>query len=112
MNTESGQDDLGDDDGEWFDIAYPASGYTFPGQALIHQILFDDSSIHVELTDGRVLSIPLNWIPTLLNATPADRKKFRITEDRTGAIWDPREGPINDELFIKYYLSPVCDPKS
>ncbi len=44
---------------QWYDIPYPASAYTFPDEALLHGVRFDDNYIHLELTDGRVLSIPL-----------------------------------------------------
>ena len=57
-------------------IAYPASEYTFPRQATIHNVRFDDAYIHVDLTDGRILSIPLWWIPTVHNAPAEDRLKF------------------------------------
>ena len=66
-------------------IAYPASEYTFPHQAAIHDVRFDDSHIHLDLTDGRILSIPLWWIPTVYNAcllypspSPPDRTRPRM----------------------------------
>jgi hypothetical protein len=37
---------------------YPISAYTFPDEARIHRVRFDDEYIHVTLTDGRVLSTP------------------------------------------------------
>ncbi len=85
-------------------IAYPASEYTFPKHALIHAVRFDDTHIHLDLTDGRILSIPLWWIPTVYNATPEDRLKFEINRSRTMIIWDPDKGNINDELRLEDYL--------
>ena len=89
----------------WYDIPYPASAYTFPSEALIHKVRFDEQHIHLDLTDGRILSIPLSWIPTLHNAAPAERRKFTISRDRKALIWDPDVCAINDELFIDDYLS-------
>ena len=43
----------------WYEIPYPASAYTFPREALLHRVWFDADYIHMELTDGRVLSVPL-----------------------------------------------------
>ena len=89
---------------KWYDIAYPASAYTFPREALLHRVRFDKDYIHLELTDGRVLSIPLSWIPTLHNAEPEEREKYKISQDRKMIIWDPDKGSINDEVRIDDYL--------
>ncbi len=87
-------------------IAYPASEYTFPHQATIHDVRFDEAYLHIDLTDGRILSIPLWWIPSVYNATAEDWLKFEISRSRTMIIWDPDKGPINDELRLEDYLGP------
>jgi hypothetical protein len=87
-----------------FPVQYPLSAYTFPAEAHIHQVRFDDQYLHVELTDGRLLAIPLWWIPTLYNALPAEREKYQINQQRTMLIWDPAQSAINDELRIADYL--------
>jgi len=87
-------------------VQYPVSAYTFPREALIHQVRFDDEYMHVELTDGRMLSIPLWWIPTLHHASPEDREKYEINQSRTMIIWDPEKCAINDEIRIVDYLGP------
>jgi hypothetical protein len=89
-----------------YEIKYPASAYTFPQVSLIHDVRFDEEYIHVDLTDGRILSIPLWWIPTVHNASPEERLKFEISRSRTMIIWDPDKGEINDELRIEDYLVP------
>ena len=89
---------------KWYDISHPASAYTFPHDALLHRVRFDKDYMHLELTDGRVLSIPLSWIPTLHNAEPAEREKYEISQDRTMIIWDPDKCSINDEVRIDDYL--------
>ncbi|MEW6284925.1 MAG: DUF2442 domain-containing protein [Chloroflexota bacterium] len=91
---------------KWYDIPYPASAYTFPREALIHRVRFDKEYMHVELTDGRLLSIPLWWIPTLHNAAPEEREKYEISQDRKMIIWDPDKCAINDEVRIDDYLAP------
>jgi hypothetical protein len=87
-----------------YKIPYPVSAYTFPEEARIHQVRIDDEYIHFELTDGRVLSVPLRWIPTLYNAEPEEREKYEINRDRTVLIWDPEKCAINDELRVSDYL--------
>jgi len=89
-----------------YKIQYPASAYTFPREAYIHQVSFDEEYIQVELTDGRKLFIPLWWVPTLYNAPPEEREKYEINQSRTMIIWDPAKCSINDELRIADYLGP------
>lgn len=89
----------------WYDIPYPASAYTFPGEALLHCVRFDDNWMHLELTDGRVLSVPLWWIPTLYNAESEEREKYEISQDRKMIVWDPDKCAINDEVRIADYLT-------
>jgi hypothetical protein len=59
-------------------VQYPISAYTFPREARIHRVWLDDERMYVELTDGRMLSVPLLWIPTLYNAAPEEREKYEI----------------------------------
>ena len=89
-----------------FAIQYPASQYTFPTQAYIHQVRFDDEYVHLELADGRILSVPLWWIPTLYNAEPEEREKYVLNRSRTMLIWNPNNCAINDELRLADYLGP------
>jgi len=95
-----------------YEIQYPISAYTFPTESRIHQVRFDDEYLHVELTDGRRLSIPLWWIPTLYNAAPEEREKYEINRSRTMMIWDPEKCAINDELRIVDYLGSGKDKQS
>jgi hypothetical protein len=84
----------------WYKVRYPASAYTFPRESLIHDVRFDVDTIHIELTDGRVLSIPLWWVPSIHNASMEERKKYEISRDRRMIIWDPNRCEINDEMRI------------
>jgi hypothetical protein len=92
-----------------YKIQYPASAYTFPQEARIHQVRFDEEYLHIELTDGRKLLVPLWWIPTLHNALPEEREKYEINRSRTMLIWDPAKCAINDEVRIADYLGPSDD---
>lgn len=94
---------------KWYKIPYPASAYTFPHEALIHRVRFDDKYIHLDLTDGRMLAVPLSWIPSVYNAAPEEREKYEISRDRNMLIWDPDKCAINDELRLADYLGPCND---
>jgi hypothetical protein len=90
-----------------YKVQHPVDEYTFPKEAYIHEVRFDEKYMHVELTDQRVLSIPLWRIPTVYNASDEDRKKFEINQSRTMIIWDPGKCGINDEIRIADYLGPT-----
>ena len=92
-----------------YKVQHSIDEYTFPTEVHIHAVRFDDKHIHVELTDQRIISIPLWWIPTVHNASDEDRKKFEINQSRTMIVWDPDKCGINDEINIVDYLGPVRD---
>jgi hypothetical protein len=87
-----------------YQIQYPASAYVYPTDARIHDVRFDDEHINLGLMDGRSLSIPLWWIPSLHNASPKDREMYTINRSRTMLLWDPDKCAINDELRVTDYL--------
>ena len=39
----------------------------------------DDESLWVDLSDGRVISVPLAWFPRLLEATPEQRARAELS---------------------------------
>ncbi len=93
-----------------YKIQYPISAYTFPTETYIDQVRFDNEYIHVELTDRRAISIPMSWVPTVYNASPEERAKYKLSRDRTMIIWDPDKCAINDELRVTDYLGLIPTP--
>jgi len=89
-----------------YKVQYPISAYTFPKETRIYHVRFDDSFMHIELTDERILSIPLWWIPTLYHALPEEREKYEINHSRDMIIWNPDKCSINDEIAIADYMMP------
>jgi hypothetical protein len=79
--------------------------YKFPAGDTIETAYIDDRYIHIEIVDGRILSVPLDWIPPLHDASPEDRAKFHITEDRDAIYWDPEESEVNEILVLSDYLT-------
>jgi Protein of unknown function (DUF2442) len=57
------------------------------------KVAFDDDSMWVTLSDGRVLGIPLAWFPRLLYATPEQRHACRIS--RRGLHWKALDEDIS-----------------
>ena len=46
-----------------------------------------EDSLSVCLRDGRVISVPLAWYPRLLNATPEQRRNWKISGGGYGIHW-------------------------
>ena len=53
----------------------------------------DADSLWVELSDGRVLGVPLAWFPRLLEATPEQREEVRISS--RGLHWEGLDEDIS-----------------
>ncbi len=88
-----------------YKVQQPIGAYIFPREARIRLVRFDHKYLHLDLTDGRRLSVPLKWIPTLFHAPAAERKKFELNRSRTMIIWDPEKCAINDEVRLADYLA-------
>ena len=55
-----------------------------PTTALAKSVEFDDQMMHVSLTDGRLISVPIIWFPLLRDAT-SDSEKIRNWRGRNVA---------------------------
>lgn len=64
-----------------------------------------DTTLWVELKDGRKLGTPLAYFPRLLNASPEDRKKFTISGGGIGLHWDD----LDEDISVKGLLSGIGD---
>jgi hypothetical protein len=46
-----------------------------------------DEMLHVSLRDGRKLAVPLDWIPFLQGATPAQRANVEVQDGGASLYW-------------------------
>jgi hypothetical protein len=58
-----------------------------PTTALAKSITFDEEMMHVSLTDGRLISVPIIWFPLLRNATSEQRNKYEIGGGGASLHW-------------------------
>ncbi len=56
-------------------------------------VTFDDDSMWVALSDGRMLGVPIAWFPRLLRAVPEQRENCRIS--RRGLHWEALDEDIS-----------------
>jgi hypothetical protein len=58
-----------------------------PTTALAKLVDFDEEMMHVSLTDGRLISVPIIWFPRLRSATLEQRTKYEIGGGGTSLHW-------------------------
>lgn len=64
-------------------------------------VTFTDDSLSVSLRDGRVISVPLVWYPRLLDATPAQRKNWKIAGGGYGIHWPDLDEDLSTEGLLR-----------
>ncbi|MEX0613196.1 MAG: DUF2442 domain-containing protein [Pirellulales bacterium] len=74
-----------------------------PTTALAKQVNFDELTMQVTFTDGRVLSIPLSWFPLLHDATPQQRANCEIGGGGVSLHWPD----IDEDLSIAGLMAGV-----
>jgi hypothetical protein len=70
-------------------------------------------TLSVALGDGRTISVPLAWYPRLLNATPVQRKNWRIAGGGYGIHWPGIDEDLSTEGLLRGAPAarPSDDPK-
>jgi hypothetical protein len=58
-------------------------------------IRFDADRMHVQLSDGREIIVPLEWFPSLRNATDEQRNKWRLIGKGVGIHWEDLDEDIS-----------------
>ena len=56
--------------------------------ALAIGIRFDKEMMYIQLIDGREIGVPLEWFPTLRDATQAQRDNWRLIGQGIGIHWE------------------------
>ena len=57
-------------------------------------------TLTVELSDGRTISVPLEWFPRLVHATPEERNNWRLIGKGQGIHWEDIDEDINIEGLL------------
>ncbi len=57
------------------------------------RVHFDEDNLWVDLSDGRVIGVPLAWFPRLLHASPEQLSSVRISS--RGLHWESLDEDIS-----------------
>ena len=66
-------------------------------------VRFDENSMWVDLSDGRVIAAPLAWFPRLLHATPQQREQVEVSP--LGLHWEA----LDEDVSVAGLLAGVGD---
>ncbi len=64
-------------------------------EASATKVWFDQYNMWIALTDGRQLSVPIEYFPRLLNANQEQRKKYILSGNGTGIHWEELDEDIS-----------------
>lgn len=68
----------------------------------IIDLQFKEEWMHVNLSDGRIVSVPLTWYPRLAHAKKTQLKNFEISPGGYGVHWPD----LDEDLGVKGFLFP------
>ena len=72
----------------------------------IKNVKIDENLITVDLMDGRIISVPLVWYPSLMNATPEQLMNWEIAGGGYGIHWPDLDEDLSTEGLLRGSPSP------
>ncbi|MBC6481071.1 MAG: DUF2442 domain-containing protein [Hormoscilla sp. GM7CHS1pb] len=63
-------------------------------------VAITDDSLTVNLSDGRIISVPLAWYPRLLHGSQDERNNWRLTGSKEGIHWPDLDEDISLKNII------------
>lgn len=71
-----------------------------PTAVLAVAVQFTDDAMMVRLSNGREISVPLEWFPRLRDATPEQRNNWRFIAKGIGMHWEE----IDEDIAVSTLL--------
>ena len=72
-----------------------------PTTALAKAVTFDDALMHVTLTDGRIVSVPIIWFPLLYAAASEQRSQYEIGAGGRSLHWPE----LDEDIAVAHLLA-------
>lgn len=64
------------------------------------RVMVTKDTLSVDLSDGRTISVPLEWFPRLLHGSPSDRSDWRVIGKGEGIHWEKLDEDISVEGLL------------
>ena len=74
-----------------------------PIATLAETVRFGDETLIVSLSDGREISVPLEWFPRLRDATPEQRDNWRLITRGIGIHWEDVDEDVAVATLLRLY---------
>ena len=71
-----------------------------PGER-VKDVRFTEDTLAVDLLDGRTIIVPLAWYPRLLDATPDQRRNWKISGAGYGIHWPDVDEDLSSEGLLR-----------
>jgi hypothetical protein len=75
-------------------------------EPMVKAVAFSKSAMKVALLDGREVSIPLDWLPGIRDATPRQRKDWELIAGGFGIHWNELDEDVLVEDLLALGLHP------
>lgn len=60
-----------------------------------NSVSVSEDTLSVELSDGRTISVPIEWFPRLVHASPQERARWRLIGNGQGIHWEDIDEDIS-----------------
>lgn len=67
----------------------------------VRDVRFTEEVMHVDLEDGRTISVPLAWFPRLLHASRAQRALWEVSAGGYGIHWPELDEDLSTEGLLR-----------
>ncbi|MFF1540272.1 DUF2442 domain-containing protein [Microbacterium sp. NPDC058269] len=64
-------------------------------------VVTDERELHVRMKDGRTISVPLDWFPRLVDASPNERADWRLIGAGEGIHWPQLDEDVSIAALLR-----------
>lgn len=65
-----------------------------------NNVSVSEDTLSVDLSDGRTISVPIEWFPRLVHASPEERSRWRLIGNGHGIHWEDIDEDISVEGLL------------
>lgn len=69
---------------------------------LATDVRFTNEEMHVQLSDGREISVPIEWFPALRDANEKQRNSWRLIGKGVGIHWEEIDEDLSVEGLLQH----------